>query len=602
MNRVIVALAVLTFLACQLSIFVPTVKANDYWVSPTGYADPDSKWTDEIKAYDENATTYAYSTLVYDVWSSFLYLTINAIQSNKVRWSATYSLTITSIDLDVYKNGEWVDVYQGSFANDIWNERTFVEGLVTMARVRFLHYGPSTDNAQLYEFDFFFTSIFVSIIKPQNITYITSSIPVQLSASGGTIDKIWYNCKNSTSWIYGSNQTYTVPTNMTVDTIGVYTFYAWANNTDGDFGLSTVVFSRMMGYTLQGLFDESTGLLKPPSERAVNVTIYFADGTSSTTFTVNGTYTYNFSTTPLYFHFNLGDAAREYWPSPNEYGTTIYIFDEALTTYTVAFLDLANILQTYPYVEAKRYINGSLMTVEKRKVDLQKKVVFNLKQSVCYTIMISGKDVSYTFGDLTFTDITYITLTLKAVDFPKPTLFSYKYVRVYGERALGTPNGTITLTYQDLLNITNNVLLQINYKNGTNVYNITQYSNSFIYTWSSALNDTDYAVVLTINHQQYGVYTWKQYFPRSFSTMPWGMDWFGNLPFNTAFLLPAFLIIFAGACFSVVNAYMGAFMMVIMAIIESYLGWLPISGSILATAFTFTIIMALIYAKKRIQT
>jgi hypothetical protein len=79
------------------------------------------------------------------------------------------------------------------------------------------------------------------------------------------------------------------------------------------------------------------------------------------------------------------------------------------------------------------------------------------------------------------------------------------------------------------------------------------------------------------------------------------MAWFGVLPFDTAYLLPALLIVFAGACFSVINAYIGAFTMVIMAILLSYMGWLPIPSSILVVAFTFAIIMAIIYAKRRIQ-
>jgi len=281
----------------------------------------------------------------------------------------------------------------------------------------------------------------------------------------------------------------------------------------------------------------------------------------------------------------------------------VYVCNPTKTyaTYTIAFLDLAGILKSMPYVSVNRYING-MKIVEKQKTDAEKKVTFYLEAYTAYTLVLGDTVTTYTFGDVIFADSTSISLTIKAVEFPKATLFTYKYIRVYGERALGSPYGNITITYQDTLNMTNNVQVFINYKNGTNVYNTTYTTDSFICTWSSALNDTDYAVVLTINHQQYGVYAWKQYFPRSFSTMPWGMDWFGKLPFNTAFLLPALLIIFAGACFSVVNASMGAFTMVIMAVILSYLGWLPIPVSILVTAFTFAIIMAIIYAKRRIQT
>jgi len=85
---------------------------------------------------------------------------------------------------------------------------------------------------------------YLTIIKPQNTTYTTSTIPVEITATGGTIDKKWFNCKNGTSWIYGSNQTYTVPTSMTGFVNGSsYTFYGWANNTDGNMDEETIMFT-----------------------------------------------------------------------------------------------------------------------------------------------------------------------------------------------------------------------------------------------------------------------------------------------------------------------------------------------------------------------
>jgi cyclophilin family peptidyl-prolyl cis-trans isomerase len=109
---------------------------------------------------------------------------------------------------------------------------------------------------------------------PTNSTYSFSSIPVILTTdvTGGTLDKIWYNCKNGTSWIYASNQTYTVSTymaNFMTDFVNgsQYIFYAWANATDGtlvqlsnSFSV-TRVSSRIMLVTNMGsitidLFDD----------------------------------------------------------------------------------------------------------------------------------------------------------------------------------------------------------------------------------------------------------------------------------------------------------------------------------------------------------
>jgi len=91
------------------------------------------------------------------------------------------------------------------------------------------------------------SSIVVTITSPTNTTYTTSTISVQISATGGTIDTILWNCKNGTTWIYGSNQTYTVPTSMTGFVDGTsYTFYAWANNTLGEWDEETVMFTVLI--------------------------------------------------------------------------------------------------------------------------------------------------------------------------------------------------------------------------------------------------------------------------------------------------------------------------------------------------------------------
>lgn len=83
-----------------------------------------------------------------------------------------------------------------------------------------------------------------TISNPQNTTYTVSTIPVTLSAVGGTIDKIWYNVYNGSAWLYPANLTYTVSTSMLNFVNGTdYKFYVWTNNTDGFSSESTVMFS-----------------------------------------------------------------------------------------------------------------------------------------------------------------------------------------------------------------------------------------------------------------------------------------------------------------------------------------------------------------------
>lgn len=81
----------------------------------------------------------------------------------------------------------------------------------------------------------------VAISSPSNITYTSGTITVSFTASGGTIDKQWWSCSNETTLIY-SNVSYTGSTSITL-TSEVYILHCYANNTLGDEGSSSVVFT-----------------------------------------------------------------------------------------------------------------------------------------------------------------------------------------------------------------------------------------------------------------------------------------------------------------------------------------------------------------------
>lgn len=351
-------------------------------------------------------------------------------------------------------------------------------------------------------------------------------------------------------------------------------------------------------YTFHGLFNEDSGLLE---SSGVNITAYVPNQAPET-FEVNGTTTKTYPYIPQYFSFNL-TTNREYWLKPDEYSTHIYVFDTDNTqTYTITFEDLVGVLEGNPFVSSLRYINGTLMEVERRKVDVRKITRMALKLGQTYTIKISG-EVEYTFGDIITSEDTTITLTIKAIYFPKETLLTYKNVRIYATRKFGTPNGNITINYQDLLEETNSVAIFIYYRNGTTAFSAVAYTSSFVYTWHSAENDTDYQLMLTIDHEGYGVWMWPQYFPQSMSQAPWGLDflgdlYFGGVKFDTSVVLPAFLILFVAGCFSVINAETGVFMAVVTAGVLTYMGWIPIPGGFLIAAVSLAILMAMVRGKR----
>jgi hypothetical protein len=350
-------------------------------------------------------------------------------------------------------------------------------------------------------------------------------------------------------------------------------------------------------FIFYGLFNEDTGLLYDASERAVNVTAHFTTGENMTyTFEVNGTYSLGIFYKPLYFKFDLVNN-REYWLGEDENTAVIYIFNVTSTVYTIDFIDLAGALNDYPFVSAKRYVNGTAHIVEKRKVDVEKKIIMALKNGEKYTITIQDGS-SYEYGDLLVTSETTITLTLKGIEFPQNVILAYRYVRLYAERHNNYTS--ISLLYQDLRTDTENVSCEINYRNGTSAYTSTQYTNTFNVTWTSANENITYFVAMDAVHNEFGTINYRATMYRTFSEQPWGLGFLGSIPaVNTADIIPSVLILFVAAVFSKVNAYVAAFMATGFALFFAWYGWISIPAGLLVAALFMAIIMALIAKKER---
>lgn len=132
--------------------------ANEY-ISPTGFNDPNGSWTDESSAYDGDIQTPAYCSVPANNWSNYLELTISAIYCSKVKFLALYNGTqgINKIDLDIYYDGAWHDVYEGSFLSRVYVEKTFTTQYVTKMRMRFYNNGSEVITAVLGEAAFYET-------------------------------------------------------------------------------------------------------------------------------------------------------------------------------------------------------------------------------------------------------------------------------------------------------------------------------------------------------------------------------------------------------------------------------------------------------------
>jgi len=132
------------------------------WVKPTGHTDPSGKWRNETQLYDNIFTddTGAYqdkNTISGGNWGDFVYLSTEPIWSNKIRIypdRAVFKLNSYQIDIDVKKDGSWLDVFSGHLSSNVWNEKTFTPGLVTEARIRVYKYSGVGWTAKIKEFEF----------------------------------------------------------------------------------------------------------------------------------------------------------------------------------------------------------------------------------------------------------------------------------------------------------------------------------------------------------------------------------------------------------------------------------------------------------------
>jgi hypothetical protein len=128
------------------------------WVSPTGHNDPEGEWYYETCAYDADEETRAYDNLESSE-GDYLELTISAITCTKIRFLVNCSgADLSGYIVDVYKNGEWVNIAHvddGFGINKQWFEHEFSSGSVTKARIRAHNAGIDADRINLWEFQFF---------------------------------------------------------------------------------------------------------------------------------------------------------------------------------------------------------------------------------------------------------------------------------------------------------------------------------------------------------------------------------------------------------------------------------------------------------------
>lgn len=131
-----------------------------YWVSPSSHNDPDSVWTNEANAYDEDELgTWATVLLLGE--GSYLELNTTSIYSDRIRIRAATYYTIggfsnPDIDVDIYYSGDWHNIYSDTIRQLTWVELPIGSSeSVTAARIKWNYIPPfGGGQGRIYEFDF----------------------------------------------------------------------------------------------------------------------------------------------------------------------------------------------------------------------------------------------------------------------------------------------------------------------------------------------------------------------------------------------------------------------------------------------------------------
>jgi len=177
------------------------------WYLPTAHFDSENTWDNETLIYDDNDTTAGTTVIGAKAWSDFIILdTYSGLEILQIKFLAYQKgvLGVEEIDIDLYYDSQWNDLYEGVFNDQVWTYIDVIPSqLSNEARVRF--YAKKADTAYLYGFEF------------ENLTYTSQYPPAQSD------DYVKATTKNSTDlWPY-----YT--TDPAKPLTGAYTNNCWVS-------------------------------------------------------------------------------------------------------------------------------------------------------------------------------------------------------------------------------------------------------------------------------------------------------------------------------------------------------------------------------------
>jgi len=110
------------------------------WISPTSHLDPDSQWNTEANAYDGSTSTLAMTNT--NAWQHWLELILSSnIFCDKIRlfaaqFSGIHENVIARIEVYDLGISDWLLVFDGEIAKQIWVEKEIPGGQIMISKAR----------------------------------------------------------------------------------------------------------------------------------------------------------------------------------------------------------------------------------------------------------------------------------------------------------------------------------------------------------------------------------------------------------------------------------------------------------------------------------
>lgn len=344
----------------------------------------------------------------------------------------------------------------------------------------------------------------------------------------------------------------------------------------------------------------------------VNLTLQIENSASNTTTFLNGTdgvadsFDFNITNRGIALTWNISaptmnETRMYYLTSATFEEIYVYIPDagETYNLYLVNIFDFAGL--TNATVETQINVGGYTRTVERQELDVSNPMPFYLSWAHHYGLKISSDQGSYTWNIAPTSEQTINKVAEKG-------MFPISIPGLDVTVQAGWMNSThIQANYTDSESLTTwiNVIFRHRITGGTwtDDYSLNQTGNTVQVNWYSADDETDYRVL--VQAMRNGTETNSTIFlPHPAATSnPWDnafTDLFDDLPFPAKNLIGITIVFFFAGIFSVADRVLGAFVVVIVAGIMTYIGMLDLSWTLVGTTI-FIVVLAAIEESKRRQ-